>query len=143
MADMKTAMKAKDKLALTTIRALRSAIKNSAIEQGGADAVLDDTAIISIIRKQVKQRIDSIEQFTTAGRPKLAENEQAEITVLEKYLPQAMTAEQIDAAVAEVIAETGATSRADMGKVMGLLQQKTAGRADGKILSQAVMKALS
>ena len=142
-ADMKTAMKAKDKLALTTIRALRSAIKNSAIEQGGADAVLDDTAIISIIRKQVKQRIDSIEQFTTAGRPKLAENEQAEITVLEKYLPQAMTAEQIDAAVAEVIAETGATSRADMGKVMGLLQQKTAGRADGKILSQAVMKALS
>lgn len=143
MADMKTAMKAKDKLALTTIRALRSAIKNSAIEQGGADAVLDDTAIISIIRKQVKQRLDSIEQFNTAGRPELAENEQAEITVLGKYLPQAMTEEQINTAVAEVIAETGAASRADMGKVMGLLQQKTAGRADGKILSQAVMKALS
>jgi len=142
-ADMKTAMKAKDKLALTTIRALKSAIKNSAIEQGGADTVLDDTAIIGIIRKQVKQRLDSIEQFTAAGRSELAENEQAEILVLEKYLPTAMTEDEINAAVAEVVSETGAASRADMGKVMGLLQKKTEGRADGKILSQAVMKALS
>lgn len=142
-ADMKTAMKAKDKLALATIRALKSAIKNAAIEQGGADAELDDTAIISIIRKQVKQRLDSIEQFNSAGRSELAENEQAEISVLEKYLPAAMTEEEINSAVAEIVAETGATSRADMGKVMGLLQKKTEGRADGKILSQAVMKALS
>lgn len=142
-ADMKTAMKAKDKLALTTIRALKSAIKNAAIEQGGADTVLDDIAIISIIRKQVKQRHDSIEQFNKANRPELSENEQNEINVLEKYLPTAMTADEINAAVAEVVAETGAASRADMGKVMGLLQKKTDGRADGKILSQAVMKALS
>ena len=93
--DMKTAMKAKDKLALTTIRALKSAIKNAAIELGGADTILDDTAIIGIIRKQVKQRLDSIEQFTAAGRTELAENEQAEILVLEKYLPTAMTEDEI------------------------------------------------
>ena len=86
MADMKTAMKAKDKLALTTIRALKSAIKNAAIEQGGADTELDDAAIIGIIRKQVKQRLDSIEQFNNANRPELAENEQAEILVLEKLI---------------------------------------------------------
>jgi uncharacterized protein YqeY len=115
-ADMKTAMKAKDKLALTTIRALKSAIKNAAIEQGGADTVLDDTAIIGIIRKQVKQRLDSIEQFTAAGRSELAENEQAEILVLEKYLPTAMTEDEINAAVAEVVTETGAASSADKGR---------------------------
>jgi len=142
-ADMKTAMKAKDKLALTTIRALKSAIKNAAIEQGSADTVLDDVAIISIIRKQVKQRLDSIEQFNNANRPELAENERNEINILEKYLPSAMTADEINTAVAEVVAETGAASRADMGKVMSLLQKKTEGRSDGKILSQAVMKALS
>jgi hypothetical protein len=105
--------------------------------------VLDDVAIISIIRKQVKQRLDSIEQFNNANRPELAENERNEINILEKYLPSAMTADEINTAVAEVVAETGAASRADMGKVMGLLQKKTGGRADGKILSQAVMKALS
>ena len=142
-ADMKTAMKAKDKQSLTTIRALKSAIKNAAIENGGADTVLDDTAIIAIIRKQVKQRLDSKEQFTKANRPELADIEQAEIIVLEKYLPTAMTEVEVNAAVAEVITEIGAATRADMGKVMGLLQKKTEGRADGKILSQAVMKALS
>lgn len=142
-ADMKIAMKAKDKQSLTTIRALKSAIKNAAIENGGADTVLDDTAIIAIIRKQVKQRLDSKEQFTKANRPELADIEQAEIIVLEKYLPTAMTEVEVNAAVAEVITEIGAATRADMGKVMGLLQKKTEGRADGKILSQAVMKALS
>lgn len=142
-ADMKAAMKSKDKVSLTTIRALKTAIKNAAIEQGNADVELDDKAVIAIIRKQVKQRLDSTEQYNTAGRPELAETEQAEITVLEKYLPKALSEEEINAAVAEVIAETGASSRADMGKIMGLLQKKTEGRAEGKVLSQAVMKALS
>jgi uncharacterized protein YqeY len=142
-ADMKDAMKSKDKVALTTIRALKTAIKNAAIEQGGADAELDDTSVMSIIRKQIKQRQDSVEQFNTAGRPELAENEIAEIAVLEKYLPAAMSEDEIATAVAEAIAEAGATSRAQMGQVMGLLQKKTEGRADGKTLSQAVMKALS
>ncbi len=142
-ADMKAAMKSKDKVSLTTIRALKTAIKNAAIEQGDTDAELDDKAVIAIIRKQIKQRLDSIEQYNTAGRPELAEIEQAEMTVLEKYLPKALSEEEINAAVADVIAETGASSRADMGEVMGLLQKKTEGRAEGKVLSQAVMKALS
>lgn len=142
-ADMKAAMKSKDKVSLTTIRALKTAIKNAAIEQGDTDAELDDKAVIAIIRKQIKQRLDSIEQYNTAGRPELAEIEQAEMTVLEKYLPKALSEEEINAAIADVIAETGASSRADMGEVMGLLQKKTEGRAEGKVLSQAVMKALS
>ncbi|MFC4995295.1 GatB/YqeY domain-containing protein [Rubritalea tangerina] len=142
-ADMKDAMKSKDKVALTTIRALKTAIKNAAIQEGNADAQLDDAAIMGIIRKQIKQRQDSVEQFNKAGRPELAENELGEITVLEKYLPAAMTADEIATIVQQVITETGASSRADMGKVMGLLQKKTEGRADGKTLSQAVMQALS
>lgn len=141
--DMKTAMKAKDKVALGTIRTLKSAIKNEAIEQGGADTVLDDAAIIVVIRRQIKQRQDSITQFTENGRPELAETEQNEVNVLEKYLPTPLTAEEVEALVAEAVAETGASSKADMGKVMGLMQKKADGRIDGKTISQAVMKALS
>ena len=141
--DMKTAMKAKDKVTLNTIRTLKSAVKNAAIEQGGADTVLDDTAITAVIRKQIKQRQDSITQYSENGRPELAETEQNEIDVLERYLPTPLTAEEVDAFVAEAIAETGASSRADMGKVMGIMQKKTEGRTDGKTISQAVMKALS
>ncbi len=141
--DMKTAMKAKDKVALGTIRNLKSAIKNAAIEQGGADTVLDDAEITAVIRKQIKQRQDSLTQYSENGRPELAEIEQNEINVLEKYLPTPLSEDEIAAFVAEAIAETGASSRADMGKVMGIMQKKTDGRADGKTISQAVMKALS
>ncbi|MEM9081179.1 MAG: GatB/YqeY domain-containing protein [Verrucomicrobiota bacterium] len=141
--DLKSAMRAKDTLALGTLRALKSAVKNAAIEKGGADATLDETEITSVIRKQIKQRQDSITQFEQAGRSELAEKEQAEITVLEKYLPTPLTAEEIETAVAQAIAETGASSRADMGKVMKLLQEKTQGRADGKTLSQAVQAKLA
>ncbi len=142
-ADMKTAMKAKDKVALGTIRALKTAIKNAAIQDGNADTVLDDAAIMSITRKQIKQRVDSVEQYLSAGREELAEVERLEIAVLEKYLPTALSADEIAAIVSAVVAETGASSRADMGKVMPLVQQRTEGRADGKTLSQAVMQALS
>ncbi len=142
-ADMKTAMKAKDKVALGTIRALKTAIKNAAIQNGSADTVLDDTAIISIIRKQIKQRQDSVEQFINAGREELANTERLEMAVLEKYLPASLSTEEIRTIVAAVVTETGASSRADMGKVMPLVQQRTDGRADGKSLSQAVMQALS
>ena len=141
--DMKTAMKAKDKVSLNTIRTLKSAIKNAAIEQGNADTVLDDAEITSVIRKQIKQRQDSITQYSENGRPELAETEQNEIDVLERYLPTPLTPDEVDAFVAEAIAETGASSRADMGKVMGIMQKKTEGRTDGKTISQAVMKALS
>jgi len=141
--DMKSAMKAKDKVALNTVRTLKSAIKNEAIEKGNADTILDDAQIITVIRKQIKQRQDSITQYSENGRPELAETEQHEIDVLEKYLPSPLTEEEIAAFVTQAIAETGATSRADMGKVMGIMQKKTAGRTDGKTISQAVMKALS
>ncbi|MGJ8656686.1 MAG: GatB/YqeY domain-containing protein [Akkermansiaceae bacterium] len=141
--DMKTAMKAKDKVTLNTIRTLKSAVKNAAIEQGGADMVLDDAEITTVIRKQIKQRQDSITQYSENGRPELAETEQNEIDVLERYLPTPLTEEEVAAFVAEAIAETGASSRADMGKVMGIMQKKTEGRTDGKTISQAVMKALS
>lgn len=141
--DLKTAMRAKDTLSLNTLRALKSAIRNAAIAKGGADATLDGSEESGIIRKQVKQRQDSIEQFEKAGRSELAENEQAEIAVLEKYLPAALTPQELATLVSAAIDESGATSRADMGKVMKILQESTGGRADGKTLSQEVMKRLS
>ena len=143
MTDMKTAMKSKDKVALNAIRQLKSAIKNAAIEKGGADAILNDAEVMTVIRKQIKQRQDSITQYVENDRPELAEVEKAEVAVLENYLPAPLSQAEIEALVAEAVAETGASSRADMGKVMGLMQKKTEGKADGKTISQAVMKALS
>ena len=137
---MKDAMRAKDKVALTAIRALKSAITNA--EKSGSGE-MSDTDIISIIRKQVKQRQDSISQYNDAGRPELAEVEEAEITILEKYLPQPLSEEEIQAIVAAEVSAAGASSMADMGKVMKAAQAKCAGRADGKVLSQAVKSALS
>ena len=141
--DLKNAMQAKDSMALSTLRAVKSAIKNAAIEKGGADAVLDEGEIVGIIRKQIKQRRESMDQFSKAGRLELAQKEESEITLLEKYLPSPLSPEEIDELVHAVITECNASSRADMGKVMKVLQEKTAGRADGKALSQAVMKQLA
>jgi uncharacterized protein YqeY len=129
-------------VALTTLRALKTALTNAAIESGNKDNVVEEADALAIVRKQIKQRQDSIEQFENAGRAELAESEKAEIVVLEKYLPAALGADEISAIVEAAIAETGATSRADMGKVMGIVQAKAAGRADGKTLSQEVMKHL-
>lgn len=143
MTDLKTAMKAKDTVALTTLRALKTALTNSAIESGHKDNMISDADALALVRKQIKQRNDSIEQFEGAGRPELAETEKAEIAVLEKYLPAAMSADEVAAIVAAAVAETGATTRADMGKVMAIAQVKTEGRVDGKTLSQEVMKHLS
>lgn len=141
--DMKTAMRERDKVALNVLRALKSAITNTAIEKSGAGTELDESEVIGIIRKQIKQRQDSIEQFEKAGRSELAETEKTEITVLEGYLPAALSQEEIETAVDAAIAESAAESRKDIGKVMKILQEKTGGRADGKTLSQAVMKRLS
>ncbi len=143
MSDLKDAMKARDTVALTTLRALKTALTNAAIESGNKDNVVSDADALALVRKQIKQRNDSIEQFESAGRAELAENEKAEIVVLEKYLPAALSAEEVSAIVADAISETGASSRADMGKVMKIVQEKVAGRADGKALSQEVMKHLS
>jgi uncharacterized protein YqeY len=141
--DLKDAMRAKDAARLSVLRLLKAALKNAAIEKVGADGELKDTDAIAVIRKQVKQRQDSIESFEKGGRPELAEREKAEITVLNNYLPQAMSAEKMAKIVADTIAEVGATSRAQMGVVMKALQPKIAGRADGKTLSAEVARQLS
>ena len=142
-ADMKTAMRDRNKVALNTIRALKSAVTNAAIEKSGAGTELPENEVINIVRKQIKPRQDSIEQFEKAGRAELADNEKAEIAILENYLPTPLTDEEIVAAVEASIAEIGAESKKDMGQVMKLLQEKTGGKADGKKLSQEVMKRLS
>ena len=141
--DLKEAMKARQVAKLAVLRMLKAALKNAAIEKGGADAMLDDAEAIAVVRKQVKQRQDSVEGFEKGERPELAANEKAEIEVLNAYLPQQLSAEAVTALVKEAIAEAGATSKAQMGAVMKLAQAKAAGRADGKALSQEVQKLLS
>ena len=141
--DLKDAMRAKDAGKLGVLRLLKSAIKYSAIEKSGAEGELDDAEAVQVIRKQVKQRQDSIESFESGGRPELAAKEKEELAVLNAYLPQAMSADELSGVVRETIAETGATSRAQMGAVMKALQAKLAGRADGKTLSQEVQRQLA
>lgn len=143
MEDIKTAMKAKDTVSLTTLRALKTALTNAAIESGNKDNIVEESDALAIVRKQIKQRNDSVEQFEKANRPELAETEKAEILVLEKYLPAGLSDAEIDTIVTAAISESGASSKADMGKVMGLAQAKAQGRADGKTLSQAIIKKLS
>ncbi len=141
--DIKTAMRAKDSTALNALRALKTAVTNASIEKGGLGTLLDEPEILAVVRKQIKQRQDSIEQFEKAGRPELAETEKTEIAILSKYLPAALTETQIQEFVAQAIQETGAASKADMGKVMKRAQELCEGRADGKTLSSAVMSRLS
>jgi len=140
--DLKDAMRAKDAGKLSVLRMLKSAIKYAAIEKSGAEGQLDDAEATQVIRKQVKQRQDSIESFEKGGRAELATKEKEELAILSAYLPQAMSGEELATAVREAIAEVGATSRAQMGAVMKSLQGKLAGRADGKSLSQEVQRQL-
>jgi uncharacterized protein YqeY len=141
--DIKTAMRAKDTLALNALRALKSALTNAAIEKGGLGTPLEENEVLAIIRKQIKQRLDSCDQFEKAGRSELAVTEKAEIEVLNRYLPAALTDEEMAAIVEQAVTETGATGKADMGKVMKRAQELADGRADGKLLSAAVMKKLA
>jgi uncharacterized protein YqeY len=141
--DIKTAMKAKDTLALNALRALKSALTNAAIEKGGLGTALEENEVLAIIRKQIKQRLDSCEQFENAGRAELAVTEKAEIEILNRYLPAALTDEEMTAMIEQAVTETGATGKADMGKVMKRAQELAEGRADGKLLSAAVMKRLA
>lgn len=143
MEDIKTAMRAKDTLALTVLRALKSAFKYAAIEKHGADGELDEAGAVVVVRKQIKQRQDSIESFVSAGREELAQKERDEMAVLEKYLPAGLSEVEIESIVDAAIAETGATSRKEMGAVMKLVQERAAGRADGKALSGVVGRRLS
>lgn len=141
--DIKTAMRTKNTTALNSLRVLKSALTNAAIEKGGLGTELNEPEILVVVRKQIKQRQDSIAQFEKAERTELAANEKAEIEVLSKYLPAALSEEQILTIIQQAISETGATSKADMGKVMKRSQELAEGRADGKLLSSAVLKCLS
>jgi uncharacterized protein YqeY len=140
--DLKEAMRAKDATKLGVLRMLKSALKYAAIAKSGSDAELSDAEAAQVIRKQAKQRQDSIESFEKGGRVELAEKEKEELSILNAYLPQAMSADELAVAVRETIAEVGATSKAQMGAVMKALQVRVAGRADGKTLSQEVQKQL-
>lgn len=137
--DLKMAMKAGDKQRVATLRLINAAIQSAEIE---AKKSLDDAGILAVMTKMVKQRRDSIEQYTNGGRPDLAEGEQAEIAVIEAYLPKQMDENEVKAAVEAAIKETGAASAKDMGKVMGVLKAKYAGKMDFQKASAAVKAAL-
>ena len=136
--DLKEAMKAQQAERLGVIRMLKAALKNVAIEKGGISFILSDPDALAVVRKEMKKRQDSIESFTAGGRPELAAKEQSEAAILAAYLPQALPPEELSALVAACIAETGATSKAQMGAVMKLANERAAGRVDGKALSAAV-----
>ena len=139
-ADMTVAMKARDAGRLSALRMLKAAIMNKGVEKGRD---LDDAEVQQVVSSLVKQRRDSIEQFQKAGRTDLVDKETAEVGVLEQYLPPAVSAEEIDAAVSAAIAETGATTPKDMGKVMKAVMPKLAGKnADGRAVNEAVRRKL-
>ena len=141
--DLKEAMRAKDGTKLGVLRMLKSALKYAAIAKSGAESELSDAEAIQVIRKQAKQRQDSIESFEKGGRTELADKEKEELALLNTYLPQAMSSEELEKVVRETIAELGATSKAQMGAVMKAVQAKAGGRVDGKTLSAEVGRQLS
>jgi uncharacterized protein len=141
--DLKTAMREKNALKLGVLRMLKAALMNAAIEKSSAQDQLNDADAVQVIRKQVKQRQDSIESFEKGGRAELAAKEKEELSMLQSYLPQAMSADEIAKIVRETIGEVGATSKAQMGAVMKAVQAKVVGRADGKTLSAEVQRQLS
>jgi uncharacterized protein YqeY len=140
--DLKDAMRAKDAAKLGVLRMLKSALKYAAIEKPGTEGEIDDAAVTQVLRKQAKQRQDSIESFEKGGRPELVAKEKAELEILNAYLPQSLGAEELAKLVRDAITEVGATSKAQMGAVMKAAQAKAAGRADGKTLSAEVQKQL-
>jgi len=150
--DMKAAMRAREKDRLNTIRAIIAELKNSGIDKKGAKGLteevaspaehLDENEILAVLRSMVKKRKESAEQYTEGNRPELAEREIAEVGVIEQYLPQALSADEVEALVKEAIAEADASGMQDMGKVMKSAQSKAAGRIDGKTLSECVRRLL-
>ena len=138
--DMKTAMRAKDAARLLTIRGLLAAVKQREVDER---ITLDDAGVLSVIEKLVKQRKDSISQFAAANRTDLVDKETAELQVLEGYLPQRLSADEVAAEVANIVAELGASGPADMGKVMGTAKTRLAGKADMGAVSAAVKQALA
>jgi uncharacterized protein YqeY len=138
--DISAAMKAKDPARLSALRMLKAAIMNKGVEKAHD---LEDAEVLQVVASLVKQRRDSVEQFSKAGRTDLVDKESAEISVLEEYLPPAASAEEVEAAVAAAIAETGAATAKDIGKVMKAVMPKLAGKnADGRAINEAVRRKL-
>ncbi|MEK6726108.1 MAG: GatB/YqeY domain-containing protein [Deltaproteobacteria bacterium] len=138
--EMKGAMKSQDKVRLSTIRMLISAVKYKEIDLGKA---LTDEEVIETVTSSVKQRRDSIEQFKSAGRNDLVEKEEAELKILQGFLPKQLSIEEVEAEIDRTVTEAGASGMKDLGKVMKLLMPKVAGRADGKMVSDKVRERLS
>ena len=138
--DMKTAMRTEDQVSLSTIRLINAAIKQFEVDER---TEADDAKVISILTKMVKQRKDSAKIYTEASRQDLADKENAEIEILNRYLPQMMSAEEIKTAVEAAVAETGASGMADMGKVMGVLKTRLAGKADMGEVNKVLKAALT
>lgn len=140
--DIKEAMKAKDKVALDTLRNIKKVLLEAKTAPGAGDTVSDDTAI-KLIQKLVKQGKESAELFQSQNRSELAAEELAQVAIMEKYLPKQMSEEEITAALKEIIAQVGANKPQDMGKVMGIATKQLAGKADGKIISAIVKQLLA
>jgi len=140
--DIKKAMLARETAKLGVLRMLKSALMNANIEKHGASGVLDEAEALLIVRKEIKKRQDSVESFQKGGRPEMAANELAEIEVLSTYLPKALSESEVADIVRAAIAETGATSRKEMGAVMKIVSANAAGKADGRTLSAEVQKQL-
>jgi uncharacterized protein len=141
-AHLKEAMKAGDKLKVSTLRLINSALKDRDIEARGAGKTLTEDDILALLQKMVKQRQESLKIYTEAGRSELAEQEQGEITIIQSFLPQQMSAEEISAAIDSAIADIGAASIKDMGKVMAVLKDRFAGRMDFGAASGAIKSKL-
>ncbi|MCK9626745.1 MAG: GatB/YqeY domain-containing protein [Bacteroidales bacterium] len=140
--DLKAAMLAKDKVALASVRGIKAAILIAKTSEGGHSELTDED-IIKLIQKLVKQRKESAEIYTQQSRPELAKNELDEIACMEKYLPKQMSEIEVEATLKNIISQVGATSPADMGKVMGAATKALAGQADGRLISTLVKKLLS
>lgn len=140
--DIVAAMKAKDKVTLEALRNIKKVFIEAKTAPGANDT-LDDAAALKILQKLAKQGHDSADLYTQQNRPDLAEAEMAQVKVIESYLPKAMSAEEIEVAVKEIIAQTGAASIKEMGKVMGVASKQLAGKADGKTISDIVKKLLA
>ena len=139
--DIKAAMLAKDSVALASVRAIKAAILLAKTAENGKP--VDDAEIVKIIQKLVKQRKESADIYSQQNRPELAENELAEAAVMEKYLPKQLSEAEVEEALKGIIAQVGASSMADMGKVMGVATKALAGQADGKLISALVRKLLA
>lgn len=141
--DIKDAMRSKDQAALRALRAIKSAILLAETSEGHTSGELTEDEEMKLLTKQAKQRKDSLAQFLANNRNDLAEKEQEELAIIERYLPKPFTSEELTAAIQSIVAEVGASSIKDLGKVMGIASKRLAGKADGKAISEAVKQILN